>query len=1042
MAPTENSLGLVDDFRNKFVLDFILSHAQGDQRPFLELSILGCPILGLLDSGASRTIVGLPGFEILQSLGLKMVKQSTNCTVANGQSCLSIGYFPTPITLKHKTCIIDILVLPDLAHKLILGVDFWRTMGIVPDLRQDVWHFTATDELPSVCAIQERTTLTEVQKKQLNDLVTEKLSLMGSGLGCCKAAEHKIELEPGTKPIKQRYYPVCPFKQKIINEALDEMLDLGVVEPSKSPWSSPICLVRKKDNTYRCCLDFRLLNSKTKKDSYPLPYISAILDNLRHARYLSSIDIKSAFWQVPLSEESRELTAFTVPGRGLFQFRRMPFGLTNAPATWQRIIDNALGADLQPKVMVYLDDIILISESFEEHLKLLGLVFDRLREAGLIVSLDKCKFCLPELKYLGFVVDRHGLRPDPEKVEAIISIPTPRNVHEIRRFMGTASWYRRFVPNFSSIISPLTNLIKKNAKWCWTTECDAAFKKIKEHLITAPILACPDFERTFTLQTDASNYGIGSVLTQQFEDGERVICYLSRSLTKQEQKYTVTEKECLAVIWSVEKLRHYLEHTHFKVITDHHSLLWLHRLKDPQGRLARWALRLQPYDFELIHRKGKDHVVPDFLSRSVPMVETIETFDISSFNNTTDKWYLGMFNRLNENPKRYSSWRVENNILYKYTKTSLPSSSSDCWKIVVPKDKRKEVLIRCHDLPTSGHAGVFKTFWRVHNQFYWPKMRADVTSYVRSCRICAQHKVEQKAPSGYMGSRPDIKEPFQCISLDFIGPLPRSKRGNTHALVVSDYFSKYVLIFPCRAANAKTLSRNIEEGVFLTYGAPQFLMCDNGTPMKSKDFQELCAKYKVKLFYTASYNPRADPVERVNRVVKTMIRIYIKQNDHRTWDENLASIACAIRTSKHETTGYSPYFVNFGKEHRLYGDDFSVISSSCDISLDDYVKKKVAGYQKIYTDIRKRIQSSRERNQHNYNLRRRPTHQFVVGQEVWRKNKSLSDAANHYCAKLAPEYLGPFIIRRKTGSCTYELEDSSGRSNGVWHIENLKPVNP
>ena len=999
--------------------------------------------MGLLDSGASRTIVGQPGYEILTGLGLKLQKQSVVCTVANGQSCSSIGFIQTPLTLKDRTRVVDILVLQELSHKLILGVDFWLAMGIVPDLRQNVWHFSGTDELPSINSVQDRPSLSRDQEKQLQELIDNKLSLMGTGLGCCQAAEHVIELEPGTKPVKQRYYPVCPYKQKIINEELDQMLELGVVRPSKSPWSSPVCLVKKKDGSYRFCVDLRVLNKVTKKDSYPLPYISSILDNLRNARFISSMDIKSAFWTVPLSKESCELTAFTVPGRGLFEFVRMPFGLTNAPATWQRIVDTILGdLTLQGKLYIYLDDLILLSESFEEHLSLLSTVLDRLREAGLVLSAEKCKFCVPQLKYLGYVVDYEGLRPDPEKVEAIINIPVPRTVSEIRRFMGTASWYRRFIPNFSSIMAPLTNLIKKNVKWSWTSECENSFRKIKEHLITAPVLTVPDFDRTFTLQTDASFFGIGAVLTQEFDCGEKVICYLSRSLTKQEQKLTVTEKECLAVIWSVEKLRHYLEHTHFKVITDHHSLLWLHNLKDPQGRLARWALRLQPYDFQLIHRKGKEHVVPDFLSRSVPVsVETIETSDLS-FTNCRDKWCLEMSSKIEENPKRYACWKTEGGILYKHVKDPVPYPSSNCWKIVVPKEKRKDIFKLCHDNPAAGHMGAYKTFWRIHEQYYWPKMRSDVVSYVRSCRACAQNKVEQKAPAGFMGDRPDIKEPFQSISLDFIGPLPRSKQGNTHALVVSDYFSKYVLIYPCRSGNSKALAKHIEEGVFLTYGTPQFLTCDNGTPMKSKEFVNLCQKYKVKLFYTANYNPRADPVERVNRVVKTMLRTYVNQNDHRTWDENIASLACAIRTSKHETTGFTPYFVTFGREHRLYGQEYDTRVASEDLPLDDYVKKKVEALRKTYEDVRKRIKVCRERNRHNYNLRRRPGQEFAIGQEVWRRNKVLSDAANKFSAKLAPQYVGPFKIRRKTGSCTYELEDSFGHSKGVWHMENLKPVIP
>ena len=441
----------------KILLDFIISHAQGDHRPYLEVGVMGSTIRGLLDSGATRTIVGLPGFETLQRLGPKLLGGKTNCTVANGQSCSSIGYMQVPFCLMGRTRVIDVLVLPELSHTLILGVDFWKSMEIVPDLNQDISHFAENLCPDQVFSIQDESTLSEVQRTALDNLVKEKLSAMGNGLGYCRVAEHVIELEPGTKPIKQRYYPVSPFKQKIIDEELQKMLKDEVIEPSKSAWSSPICLVRKKDDSYRFCVDYRLVNAATKKDAYPISYISAILDRLRDAKYLSSIDIKSAFWTVPLSESSREYTAFTVPGRGLYQFRRMPFGLTNLPATWQRIVDTVLGADLEPFVMVYLDDVILISQDFNEHLRLLGIVFDRLHQAGLVVSIDKCQFCRPELRYLGYVVDRQGLRPDSEKVEAIINIPPPRNVTEIRRFIGTASWYRCFVPNFSSIIAPLTN---------------------------------------------------------------------------------------------------------------------------------------------------------------------------------------------------------------------------------------------------------------------------------------------------------------------------------------------------------------------------------------------------------------------------------------------------------------------------------------------------------------------------------------------------------------------------------------------------------
>ncbi|KAK9709956.1 RNase H-like domain found in reverse transcriptase [Popillia japonica] len=297
-------------------------------------------------------------------------------------------------------------------------------------------------------------------------------------------------------------------------------------------------------------------------------------------------------------------------------------------------------------------------------MEILSKVCERLSNAGLTLGKDKCQFCRSELQYLGYVVDGNGLHVDPSKVEAILQIPTPSKVSDVRSMIGTASWYRRFIPNFSTVIQPLTELLHKNTKFCWIARQEEAFKKVKEHLISAPVLSCPNFDLPFIVQTDASAYGIGAVLTQNYADqGEKVICYLSRSLTKQERKFSTTERECLAVLWSIEKLRPYLEGTHFTVITDHWSLCWLNNLRDPTGRLARWSLKLQQYSFDLVHRKGKENVVPDMLSRSVhrkgkenvvpdmlsrsvPVVDIIQ----DSTTKIADKWYDSMLYKVTEKP--------------------------------------------------------------------------------------------------------------------------------------------------------------------------------------------------------------------------------------------------------------------------------------------------------------------------------------------------------------------------------------------------------
>jgi hypothetical protein len=1019
---------------HQILIDYIISHSEADQRPYLKVEVLGVPILGLLDSGASATIVGQRIFDIFLSLGLKLNGRfATYCQVANSTRCKCIGAVQTPISLMDKLVVLNILVVPELATDLILGTDFWLAMGIVPDLRRDVWHFSSDPRVNSVLSVHDQSVLTLEQSKILDTLLKLKFDPLSEGMGNTTLAEHEIVVD--SPPIKQRYYPVSPYKQRLIDEELQKMLDEDVIEPSNSAWSSPVLLVPKRDGGYRFCVDYRKLNAATRKDSYPLPYISHILDRLRNAKYLSSLDIKSAYWQVPVKESSRELTSFTVPGRGLFQFKRMPYGLTNAPATWQRLIDRALGADLEPHVFVYLDDIVVISSDFDTHVSILEKVFDRLRAAGLTVKKSKCQFCRPELRYLGYVVDKDGLRVDPEKVAAIVNVPEPSTVTDVRSFIGMASWYRRFVPKFSSIVEPLTQLTKKRAVFKWTPECALAFRTLKEHLIKSPILSCPDFSRPFTLQTDASAFGVGAVLTQNLDGEEKVICFLSRSLTHAERKYSTTERECLGAIWAVEKLRQYLEGVRFTLITDHYSLLWLNRLKDPCGRLGRWALRLQAFDFEIVHRKGKEHVVPDFLSRSVPVIETVEVQ--ADFHDTTDPWYLNLVNKVELEPQKYPRFRVENNLLYKYIRCQLPelASEGDYWKLVVPKDKRSALLRLYHDDPRSGHLGGYKVYWKLHNRHIWPGMKNDVYRYVRKCGVCAEQKPEQKRPAGLMGDRPEITKPWQSISLDFVGPLPRSSRGYSHILVVSDNFSKYVCLFPVRSANAKTLTRLIEEEIFLVYGVPEYLTCDNGVQMKSNQFRAMCDKYKVKIFFTALYYPRADPVERVNRVVKTMLSSYIKDN-HRKWDEHLAAVGCAIRTAKHETTGYSPYFANFGRNYVSTGDQHQHPLENKNPSSD--IDRRLEGFHKMFERISERLKHAHQRSKHQYNLRRRPV-QYQPGDLVWRKNKILSDAANFVSAKLAPRFVGPYKIRRKTGTCTYELEDDHGIRKGIWHVQDLKP---
>ncbi|KAH8280197.1 hypothetical protein KR054_000160, partial [Drosophila jambulina] len=863
----------------------------------------------------------------------------------------------------------------------------------------------------------------------VQEFLEQELAKFDTLSGVSHIAEHRSIMR-NDRPLKQRYFPRNPAMRAVIDKQIDEFLRDGRIEPSKSPHSAPIVIAAKKNGDVRMCVDYRQPNENSVPDAYPLPRIHQILERLRNAKFISTLDLKNGYWQIPVAPDSRECTAFTVPGRGLFHWRVMPFGLHSAPATFQRALDTVIGPDMEPHAFAYLDDIIVIGSSLDEHVANLREVFRRLRNADLRLNKGKCHFFQRHIGYLGHVISEAGIHTDPDKVAAIRELKPPTYLKELRRCLGIASWYRRFVPNFADVVEPMTSLLKKGQKWEWTQRQDDAFQELKTRLTEAPVLVCPDFGEKFVLQTDASEYGIGAVLTQTIDGQERVVAYASRRLNPAERNYSVTEKECLAIVWAIRKMRCYLEGYRFDVVTDHHSLKWLNSIDNSTGRIARLALELQQYQYEVHYRKGAQNLVANALFRHpLPTVQQAQVQAASC------KWIKKMLQKVRTEPAKFPDYREENGQLYRRIGLRPEEEEYTPWKLCVATDHRQRVPEECHDSPTAGHLGVRKTSNRVAHRYYWPGLFREVARYVRHCPSCQRFKTSQEKPAGKMFTR-QVEEPFHVLYADFVGPLPRSKQGNTVLLVFLDAFSKWVELVPLRKATGTQLERAFRERILSRFGVPRTFVCDNGTQFTGCSFQQFCKSLGMELQYTAPYTPRQNPTERANRTIKTMIAQYLDGSPQNGWDQLLPEISLAINTSISDTTGFSPAFLVPGTWYlpkALY-DEVTPGRGTPEVAPADRSKQ----LKEIFDVLRNNAERATADQGRHYNLRRR-IWRPPVGSLVLVKRYSLSNAAEGFAAKLTAKYEGPYRVAKFPSPNIVQLHLPGSRRRRTASLNQLKP---
>ena len=772
--------------------------------------------------------------------------------------------------------------------------------------------------------------------------------------------EHTIDTGDA-EPIRQRGRRVPHALRPLVEEQIDRMIESGIVRPSNSSWASPIVLVRKKDGTYRFCVDYRSVNAVAVKDSFPLPRIDETFDALSGARYYSMLDLASGYWQVLMRKDAVAKSAF-VTERGLFEFTVMPFGLTNAPATFQRLMERVLRRLTWEHCLVYLDDILIFSKSFEEHVTGLTKVLQKLREAGLKAKPAKCQFGRRSVNYLGHVVSADGLAPEDEKIRAVTAFPVPKSVEQVRSFVGLAGYYRRFVPDSSTIAKPLFDILKKGCKFHWTDRCDGALKKLQRSLTEAPILTFPRFEEVFCVATDASNVGLGAVLFHRIDGAERVVSYASRTLSPAEQKYAVVEKEALGLVWAVTHFRVYLLGKPFVLITDHCPLKWLKTLKDPNGRIARWIMTLSEYQWDIQHRSGKENANADALSRQPvgianadakkgdgtkrleellpPLSEEklrigavgieprytmkelrvmqgkdallarVKRLLVAGKSPLKGEWKSTSAERLVR--QNWSDLYLRDGVLCRRVAVRQGAASTRCEQIVVPKVLVSTVLTAVHD--QLGHLGIEKTTEKVRGQFWWPGYSTDVIEYIRKCEPCSQ----RKAPSGKQRAPMEsvtIGRPMEMIALDFVGPLPTTIRGNRHLLVIGDYYTKWIEAVPTRDQTAEMSAQALLEQIG-RHGVPMVIHSDQGPAFEGKLIREMCRLLGTDKTRTTSDHPQCDGlVERTNRTLLDILSKYVEENQ-RDWDLKVPLALFGYRTAAQSSTGVSPFEMLYGRKAR------------------------------------------------------------------------------------------------------------------------------
>lgn len=810
-----------------------------------------------------------------------------------------------------------------------------------------------------------------------------------------------------------------------LERIIEELLSLGIIEYSESPYASPIVLTQKKNGDLRMCVDYRELNSKTNRENFPVPNIEEQLSDLSGMKYFTALDLMSGYYQIKVDSESRPYTAFVTPN-GHYQFTRVPFGLTNSPAVFMRAMSHVVRGMNKKNVMVFMDDILIATTTIEENLSILCDFLKRLRSIGMTLNLEKCEFLRTTVNYLGHKLSAEGMRPGDCKTESVRNFPIPQNIREVRQFLGLTGYFRKFVRNFSLIARPLTLLLKKNATFTWEDDQQAAFNRLKELLCAQPVLTLYNPNAEHELHTDACSFGIGGVLIQKDSEGNRQpVAFYSRNTTPAETKLHSYELETIAVVDSLERFKYYLLNKHFTIYTDCHSLKLSAMKKELVPKIARWFLKIQEFDFDLQFRPGSQMLHADALSRHPNCV--VDGCDpvahrIYRLGMEENDWISTLQNQDGDLKRirkildgelinQPDTTEIEKN--YISSDGRLYKQTENGPRFVVPRGIRYHVIHSAHD--KMGHPGLDRTVEYLQRTYWFPRMRSAVCKYIKSCVPCLYNKRGKDETRHQLHTVDTPAVPFQVIHIDHCGPFPRSSSQNEEVIGIVDSFTKFVVLRAVRNKKPQPVIKLIEDMADFV-GMPAVIVSDRGGAFVSKEFEKFCEAHAIKHSLTAARTPRGNGhIERCFQVVNSSLMTMSEDPNGKDWDKHLRAVQWSMNSMKNRITGLSPQELLLSYRPR------NIVGNQLTNALLSEIDEEIVPVEELRRITIERVKEIRHAQAEKYNSSHMAPEQYHEGDLVLIRADHPATGSSR---KLLTRFKGPYVVSKVLGADRYEVRDS------------------